>query len=224
VSQSATPQPRSRHETRNGSSIRRPVRRLALVSAGPAGESTDGSDGDVISKPRTCRLAVPCSFVFFDYYGVMSILADHTVLPPDLAQSAQLHDLADLLSADTEFSLVTPDGRTFALSDELRNVLVHAGKALSEGQAVSIEAHRAVLSTQEAADLLGVSRPTVVKLLESGEMAFTKPGRHRRVLLEDLLAYQRRVQVHRRDELAAMSAEAATDDGYRAINGFKQTR
>ncbi|WP_350355541.1 excisionase family DNA-binding protein [Mycobacterium malmoense] len=41
-----------------------------------------------------------------------------------------------------------------------------------------------MLSTQEAADMPGVSRPTSVKLLESGEIAFTKPGRHRRVQLE----------------------------------------
>jgi excisionase family DNA binding protein len=93
-----------------------------------------------------------------------------------------------------ELSLVTPDGREFKLSGELRDVLAHASKALSAGHAVTVEPRQAVLSTQEAADLLGVSRPTLVKLLESGQIAFTKPGRHRRVQLEDLLAYQQRVR------------------------------
>lgn len=68
---------------------------------------------------------------------------------------------------------------------------------------------RTLLSTQEAANLLGISRPTLVKLLESGEIAFTKPGRHRRVQLRDLLDYQRQLHERRRAELAAMTAEAA---------------
>lgn len=154
----------------------------------------------------------------------MSLLVDHTVLPPEPAEGSQLKDLADVLHSDVELSLVTPDGRAFKLIGELRNVLAHASEALSQGQAVTLEPRHAVLSTQEAADLLGVSRPTLVKLLESGEITFTKPGRHRRVNLEDLLAYQNELREHRRTELSTMSAEAADDDGYRLIDGFTETR
>jgi excisionase family DNA binding protein len=154
----------------------------------------------------------------------MTVLVDHTVLPPESAEGSQLQDIADVLDSDVELSLVTPDGRTFKLIGELRNVLAHASEALSQGQAVTLEPRHAVLSTQEAADLLGVSRPTLVKLLESGAIAFTKPGRHRRVNLEDLLAYQNELREHRRTELSAMSAEAADDDAYRSINGFTETR
>jgi len=81
-----------------------------------------------------------------------------------------------------------------------------------------------VLSTQEAADELGISRPTLVKLLESGEITFTKPGRHRRVQLTDLRDYQQRMRQRRRDELVAMTQEAAEDDAYTNINGFTETR
>jgi excisionase family DNA binding protein len=154
----------------------------------------------------------------------MSVLADHTVLPPSSGDVAQLRSLVGILSGGVELSLVTPDGQTYKLSGELRNVLAHASMALSEGQAVTLEPRRAVLSTQEAADLLGVSRPTVVKLLESGDIEFTKPGRHRRVHLEDVLAYQQRIRERRRNELSAMSAEAAEEDGYRTVNGFTDTR
>ena len=64
------------------------------------------------------------------------------------------------------------------------------------------------LTTQEAADLLGVSRPTLVKLLESGAIPFECPGRHRRVRLEDLLRYQKRQAEARRTGLKRLTQEA----------------
>jgi excisionase family DNA binding protein len=105
---------------------------------------------------------------------------------------------------------------------QLRDVLAHATRVLSKGQA--LEPLDAVLSTQEAADELGVSRPTLVKLLESGEITFTKPGRHRRVQLKDLRDYQQRVRQRRREQLDAMEREAAEDNAYTTINGFTETR
>ncbi|HEX3731425.1 MAG TPA: helix-turn-helix domain-containing protein, partial [Mycobacteriales bacterium] len=134
----------------------------------------------------------------------------------------QLRHFADLLESDAELALVTPDGQRLELAGQLRDALAHASRALSNGKALS--PLDAVLSTQEAADELGVSRPTLVKLLESGEITFTKPGRHRRVQLADLRDYQRRVRQRRRDELVAMTQEAAEDDAYTNINGFTETR
>jgi excisionase family DNA binding protein len=167
---------------------------------------------------------LPLSF-FSNYNELMDVLADHTVLPPGpLTEGSQLKDLADILDGDTELLLVTPDGQTFKLSRELRNVLSHASRALGTGHGVTLEPRSAVLSTQAAADMLGVSRPTLVKLLKSGEIAFTQPGRHRRVQLKDLLEYQQRIRQRRRRELEAMTDEAAEDNGYRHINGFTETR
>lgn len=60
------------------------------------------------------------------------------------------------------------------------------------------------LTTQETADLLGVSRSTVVKLLEAGEIPFEQPGGHRQVRLADVLAYRDRASVERRAALDRM--------------------
>lgn len=154
----------------------------------------------------------------------MTAAADHTVIPSRSDGDTRLDDLADLLDGHSEVRLVTSDGRSFALTGELREVLAHASQALRSGQAVTLEPRRTVLSTQDAADLLGVSRPTVVKLLQAGKIPYTQPRRHRRIQLEDVLNYQRRIRGGRSDALAAMSVEAAEDDAYARFNGFTETR
>ncbi len=153
----------------------------------------------------------------------MTVPTDHTVLPPTGAES-DLGDLATALASGRQLSLIDEAGQPYLLTAELRTVLAQAIAALSAGQAVTLEPLRTLLSTQEAANLLGISRPTVVKLLESGEIPFTKPGRHRRIQLQHLLDYQRQLRGHRRDKLTAMTAEAADDDAYRTVNGFTGTR
>ena len=57
------------------------------------------------------------------------------------------------------------------------------------------------MTTQQAADFLGISRPTLVRLLEAGDIPHDKPGRHRRVRLEDLVAYQADFRAERRSAL-----------------------
>jgi excisionase family DNA binding protein len=64
-----------------------------------------------------------------------------------------------------------------------------------------------MLSTQEAADLLRVSRTTLVRLLEAGAIPFEKPSRHRKVRLDDLLEYRRRQRHQAELALADMVAD-----------------
>jgi excisionase family DNA binding protein len=118
--------------------------------------------------------------------------AEHTVDPPaDAADLAGLGELLAVLPAGVSWS-VGPDGAPRQLPAELVEVLLHATAALAEGRPVTLSCHEPVLSTQRAADLLGVSRPTLVRLLDSGDIPYDQPRRHRRVRLADLLAYQER--------------------------------
>lgn len=67
-------------------------------------------------------------------------------------------------------------------------------KVNGQGKPVSIVPVATEMTTQAAAELLGCSRPHVVKLLESGKIAFTKVGRHRRVKFEDVIAYKKNMK------------------------------
>jgi excisionase family DNA binding protein len=88
--------------------------------------------------------------------------------------------------------LVDADERAVVVPDELVPVLLQVVEAMQAGLAVTIAPHHLTLSTQEAADLLRVSRTTLVRLLEHGVIPFEKPNKHRRVRLDDLLEYRRR--------------------------------
>ena len=137
---------------------------------------------------------------------------ERTVIPPEGAsrETRSFQEIVDRLGQPNPPELVLADGSRILLPDPLAEVLREVAQSLAQGNAVTVVPQHTTLTTQQAAEFLGVSRPTFVKLLEEGELSFTQPGRHRRVRLDDVLAYRDRVRQARRealDQLAALSED-----------------
>lgn len=94
---------------------------------------------------------------------------------------------------------------SFVLPGIVMQMLLDILSEFSKGNAIGVIPHKAELSTQQAANLLNVSRPYLVKLLEEGKIEHTKVGTHRRVLVGDLLSYKEEIDAARNKSLDALS-------------------
>jgi excisionase family DNA binding protein len=106
--------------------------------------------------------------------------------------------------------LVGPSGERTLVPKAVFYVLEHVAEVLARGDAITVVSVGKELTTQQAADLLNVSRPYVVRLLDEGQIPYTKTGRHRRLRIEHVLEYQRVRDLECRaslDELTALSED-----------------
>ena len=108
---------------------------------------------------------------------------------------------------------ITENGETTTLEipPPVANLVIELLVHIGNGEAVTLVPYGSELSTQQAADLLNVSRPYLIKLIDSGKLPHHKVGRHRRILASDLLAYKaKRDEARQRglDEMTHIAQEA----------------
>ena len=150
----------------------------------------------------------------------MSTLRQEQVLPDSEAATlahASASELSHLLATlpEAERANVKLDGHDLILPRQalalLRDILVE----MAQGNAVTIVPTHAELTTQEAANILNVSRPHLVKLLNEGVIAYSKTGTHRRIRYQDLMAYKAE-----RDQRSTDTLDALTEQAQRLDMGY----
>lgn len=123
-------------------------------------------------------------------------------------QSSRVLSAAGLANAKADFKVRLDNGAELTLPNAAMRLISHLLTEMSHGNAVTLIPIHANLTTQEAADYLGVSRPFLIGLLNAGKIKFHKVGTHRRVRFGDLQAY-RDAQARERDgALDALAAQA----------------
>jgi excisionase family DNA binding protein len=121
--------------------------------------------------------------------------------------------------------LVGPDGDPIHLPEPLFRILRQAAAMLARGERITLAPVHQEMSTQEAADQLNVSRPHLIKLLDSGDIPFTKTGRNRRVLFGDVVKYMDARNRERRDRLRELIRKSEELGAYDVEEfGLEQTR
>jgi excisionase family DNA binding protein len=101
-----------------------------------------------------------------------------------------------------------PDDETVVLPASALKMLVGILDEMGRGNTVTVIPVHAELTTQEAADMLSISRPSLIQMLDEGKIEYRKVGTHRRVRFESVMAYKRKVHAER---LAALNELAAYD-------------
>ena len=126
------------------------------------------------------------------------LVQTETYLPQD--DEEKIGVLVDFLKKMKEVGRDHPAPRCILSGDELGQqvdlppeffpVLLQVAEAMRAGLAVTVMPQTMTLTTQQAADLLGVSRPTLVRILDRGELQFERVGTHRRIRLADVLEFR----------------------------------
>ncbi len=137
-------------------------------------------------------------------------LPDHETVRLARAGAAELGRLLNKLP-ETDRAHVKLDGQDLILPRQALILLRDLLADMAQGNAVTIVPVHAEMTTQQAADILNVSRPYLVTLLEKGELRFTKVGTHRRIRFKDLMAYKDNIKKQSSkamDELVKIAQES----------------
>ncbi|WP_210418264.1 helix-turn-helix domain-containing protein [Ruania zhangjianzhongii] len=144
-------------------------------------------------------------------------MAERTYLPTEEPGLAEVYSFLDAHEGihGTRVRprcLLVGENDQVELPAPMYQLLLQVVESLRAGRAVTVAPHATTLTTQQAADLLGVSRPTVVRLIDAGELPAERPGNRRKVLLRDVLDYRERRRAQQYEMLAATAIDIDDED------------
>ncbi|NKY53243.1 helix-turn-helix domain-containing protein [Nocardia vermiculata] len=145
----------------------------------------------------------------------MATVVEERTFVPEQEHEQELSSLLDFMARHVtgqerplRYALVgASEADRIELPREVHEALVQVVAAMQAGKAVTVAPRSMTLTSQQAADLLGVSRPTVIKLIERGELSAERVGSRHRLKLDDVLSYQEARKIRQYDAIAATSVD-----------------
>jgi excisionase family DNA binding protein len=131
------------------------------------------------------------------------------------SEGSEIQELYQLFLLEKAPALIGPNHESIPIPEPVYKVLLQVLMYMAQGKTVSVAPVMEELTTQHAANLLGVSRPFLVRLLDDGEIPFHRTGTHRRVYRKDLIEYRNKRDAQRKDvlnQLARADVEAGIYD------------
>ncbi|MEO6923017.1 MAG: excisionase family DNA-binding protein [Bryocella sp.] len=136
-----------------------------------------------------------------------------TMRPSEEAEIRELHRMLNLGTP----ALVGPHEERLNLPESVYHLLKQVVANMMRGQTTVLTPENNNLTTQAAANILGFSRPHLVKLLDAGTIPFEKVGKHRRILMKDLMIYCRQRDTKRRAALNDLAKVEFADGVYEGL-------
>lgn len=134
----------------------------------------------------------------------------------DIAKlSSALH--AAIERSEPRCSLVGPRGESIAIPEPIFYILARVAEVLERGDAITLVPVHKELTTQQAADLLNVSRQYLVRLLDEGEIPYTRTGKHRRLRIDDVMTYKQTRDRERDESLNELTRLSEEFGGYEEL-------
>ena len=144
----------------------------------------------------------------------MTMAVESKTYLPEEEVAGRFGEIVAALSAREAAPRLVVGGETVDLSPAMADVLARVARAMQQGLAVTVAPQGTRLTTQEAADMLGISRSTLVRMLDAGEIPFEKIRRHRRLHLADVLQFRKRQRRTASEALSDMVADAQAMGAY----------
>ena len=107
----------------------------------------------------------------------------------------------ELLKTDLPEIEIAETGGKIRIPVSVLRLLAQIMKEISQGNPVTVVPQATEITTQAASEVLGCSRPHVVRLLEEGKMPYTKVGKHRRIIYDDLMSFKKKMKVSQKNKL-----------------------